>query len=205
MRLVYWVVSLALTGTLTACQSLAPAQQDTRLVVSASQGLQFQGRFSANIDKLNVAFESLGRENVPGKFEYAQAGSSQLLELYSPFGQLMARFTQPSTGDVTLETADRGRFTAKTADELAETALGWKLPITRLPQWLQGKAGPNGQTDIEGRLLTDVDANWRVTVEEWSPSRQPVRLTLRWPESRLGLAAHNAVQLKIIVEPIATK
>jgi outer membrane biogenesis lipoprotein LolB len=184
---------------LTSCASvpsLPPPVFGDPIVLSQ----QFKGRFSANIETLNAAHESVSRENVPGRFDYSATAQRSLLELYSPFGQLMARFTSPSKGDVTLETADRGVYTAKTADELADTALGWRVPITRLPQWLRGNAGPNGQTDIDGRLLTDVDANWRVTVEEWSAQRQPLRMTLRWPENRLGLAAHKAVQLKLIVE-----
>ncbi len=185
---------------LTSCASIRKLPQPV-LTEPIVLSQQFKGRFSANIESLNAAHESVSRENVPGRFDYSATQQSSLLELYSPFGQLMARFTSPAAGDVTLETADRGVFKAKTADELADTALGWRVPITRLPQWLRGKAGPNGQTDIDGRLLTDVDANWRVTVEEWSAQRQPLRMTLRWPESRLGLAAHKAVQLKLIVEP----
>jgi outer membrane biogenesis lipoprotein LolB len=193
-RLVVGGAILVLFG----CQSLAP----TAIALKPTQAVQFQGRFSANIEKLNAAFEPQSRENVPGRFDFYQTPQSALLELYSPFGQLMARFTSPSQGDAKLETADRGEFSAKNADELADLALGWRVPITRLPLWLRGQASPKGQLDIDGRLLTDVDANWRVTVEEWSAQRQPIRLTLRWPESRLGLAAHNAVQLKLIVDPV---
>jgi outer membrane lipoprotein LolB len=185
---------------LGACQSIAPPPP-AQSAIGKQASAQFQGRFSANIDKLNDAFESTGRENVPGRFEYTQQNSASLLELYSPFGQLMARFTSPAVGEVTLETANRGTFKAKTADELADQALGWRVPITRLPEWLQGRASKQGQIDIDGRLLTDVDANWRVVVEEWSPKGQPLRMTLRWPESRTGLGAHNAVVLKLIVQP----
>jgi outer membrane lipoprotein LolB len=192
-------MSVLVAFGLAGCQSLAP----TAIAVKPTQAVQFQGRFSANIEKLSASFESQSRENVPGRFDFYQTPQSALLELYSPFGQLMARFTSPAQGDATLETADRGVFTAKNADELADQALGWRVPITRLPLWLKGQAGPRGQTDIDGRLLTDVDANWRVTVEEWTAQRQPIRLTLSWPESRLGLGAHNAVQLKLIVVPVA--
>lgn len=107
-------------------------------------------------------------ERASGRFALRELGQRTELEVFSPFGQTVARAT--SDPEVTvLETANGRRYQADNPEALTEEVLGWRAPVRSLPGWLA--AGGPDQV---------VEDGWEVRVDSRDEG-QPRRLTLRWP------------------------
>ncbi len=108
------------------------------------------------------------QDRASGRFTLRSAGERTELEVFSPFGQTVAR-ALAGPGGATLETADGRVFQADDAEALTEFVLGWRAPVERLPAWLRSPQA--------GRQLED---DWEVLVEP-PDGDAPLRMTLRWP------------------------
>lgn len=123
------------------------------------------GRFSANWTDGSAPPRI---EQASGRFTLADGGGRTELEIFSPFGQTIARAVSSDGGSV-LETADGRRFEAANPEALTEAALGWRMPVQRLPAWLASRHPDRA-----------IDAGWEVTVDARTDGL-PSRLTLKWP------------------------
>jgi outer membrane lipoprotein LolB len=106
----------------------------------------------------------------------------------SPVGQTIARIHRDD-GVFRLETGDRKEYRAPDAESLTEQALGWRLPLTGLSDWVQGRASPDRPAEVTGgpgEGLNIRQDGWKVAYEEFQdgkPSR--LRLTREGIEIRL--------------------
>jgi outer membrane lipoprotein LolB len=93
----------------------------------------------------------------------------------SPVGQGIARITREGERYL-LVTGDKKEFRAYDAESLTEQALGWRLPLSGLSDWVQGRAstGAIGEAG-EGRELRQ--DGWKVAYEEYRDGR-PFRMKL---------------------------
>ena len=121
--------------------------------------------------------DSLREESASGRFLLRELGASTELEVYSPFGQTVARAIAGPAGAV-LETSDGTRYEAASPEALTERVLGWRVPVGRLPAWLRG---PEQAPGAPSRWI---DADWSVSVDD-TVDRRPSRLTLKWPVTAL--------------------
>lgn len=121
-----------------------------------------------------------------GRFALTEAGDRIALDVFSPFGQTVAR-AQAGPNGATLEAADGQRHEAASPEALTEAVLGWRIPVRQLPDWLGG-AHPD-------RIL---DAGWLVSVEAREDGR-PSRLTLRWPAEYVRTATRD-VTIRLILD-----
>ena len=131
-------------------------------------------------------------ESAAGRFTLRETDGVRGLEVYSPLGQTLARATD-GHGRATLETATGARFEADSPEALTEQALGWRAPVSRLPDWLRTRAPPDGAPQ---RFL---DAGWEVLVDAWADGR-PQRLTLRWPATAFD-DAWRRVAIRLVLDP----
>ncbi len=125
----------------------------------------WQGRFAVT---WTVEAQPPRQERASGRFALRALGERTELEVFSPFGQTVARALSRPEGAV-LETANGRRYEAGDAEALTEQVLGWRAPVQLLPQWLSG-AGPDRQ----------VQGGWEARVDAREQDR-PHRLTLAWP------------------------
>lgn len=126
-------------------------------------------------------------ERASGRFTLRELGDRTELEVFSPFGQTVARaLSRP--GSAVLETSDGRRFEAENPEALTESVLGWRAPVQQLPGWLQG-----GQPDRH------VASGWSVQVDAREQGR-PQRLTLRWPAEPVA-AELRKVTIRLILDP----
>jgi outer membrane lipoprotein LolB len=95
----------------------------------------------------------------------------------SPIGQGIARITRAGE-QVKLVTADGKSFEANDAETLTERALGWRLPLKGLPDWVQARPVSGEPFDITrdaaGQLAEIRQAGWRIEYLAWRdglPSR----------------------------------
>ncbi len=138
-------------------------------------------------ERLSSGFELIGRVAIRYGDEAASAtvqwrhgvGGDDML-ITNAIGQGIARITRVG-GEVTLETADSQQFRAADAESLTEQVLGWRLPLSGLPDWLRARATPGESAQARagagGRLLELHQDAWRIEYQEYRDER-PVRIRL---------------------------
>lgn len=99
--------------------------------------------------------------------------------IISPVGQTLARI-QREGGLFRLQTGDRKEYRASNAETLTEQALGWRLPLSGLADWVQGRASPDRPSEVTRPAGDGLDIRqdgWRVAYEEFRDGK-PYRLRL---------------------------
>lgn len=97
--------------------------------------------------------------------------------LTSPVGQGIARITRDGER-YRLVTGDKKEFRASDAETLTEQALGWRLPLAGLSDWVQGRASASGgATGGAGEGMELRQDGWKVAYEEYRDGR-PFRMKL---------------------------
>jgi outer membrane lipoprotein LolB len=175
----------ALVAVLTACASAPTPPERTSA-----------GRFAA------TATRDDARQSVSGRFALQVSGPRRTLELSTPVGTTVARIEiEPGRASVTGPQLDT--VTGSDADALVERVLGWRLPVTGLADWLEGRPDPSrpARTVRDGERLTLEQDGWTIVIEETSPiTGKPRRLTLLRPER----SPEPALTVRLIVdEPAA--
>ena len=140
-------------------------------------------------------FELSGRVAVRGakdsgsaRIFWRHSSDADEMLITSPVGQTIARIRRQD-GLFHLETGDRKEYRASDAESLTEQALGWRLPLAGLSDWVQGRASPDRPAEVSGQPGDGLDIRqdgWRVAYEEFregKPSR--MRLSREGVEIRL--------------------
>ncbi len=160
----------------------------------------YAGRFSAST--------ALGdqRENVSGRFNLEMRGAHQLLELSSPLGTTVARIEiEPGNARVTGSQMREVRGT--NGDELTEQLLGWRLPVSGLVDWLEGRPAAAGAARVEredGRVTLIEQDGWMIRILEYFESKvdtaaRPRRLVM---ERARSVNTPSVVLRLIVDEPV---
>lgn len=157
----------------------------------------YTGRFSA------VATRVDKRESVSGRFSVEVRGDRQTIDLLTPLGTTVARVevgpdgaraSGPGVQDV------RG----PDAEALTEQLLGWRLPVSGMPDWIEGRPAPGRPARVERDgtrpVLIEQDG-WTVRLQErFEGSDRPRLIVLERAASPLA----PGVVLRLIVdEPAA--
>lgn len=147
-----------------------------------------------------VEFELAGRiaiayrdEASTGNIAWRHALRSDELLLSSSLGQGMARIVRLGD-DVTLTTQDGREWRAADAESLTERALGFRLPLAGLADWVRGRAAAKPapepgreRRDAMGRLVELEQSGWKIRYLEYADAL-PSRLTLSYPGLEMRLA-----------------
>jgi outer membrane lipoprotein LolB len=87
------------------------------------------------------------------------------LMISSPLGQGVAEITRRADR-YTLVTADARRISAADPESLTEEALGWRLPLSGLPDWVQGRPDPRETAETrygqDGRAQLIRQLGWTI-------------------------------------------
>lgn len=162
-------VSLAVALLAAGCASPRTAAPD----LPGARASSWSGRFAVTWTDPAAGPAGASREDRgAGRFWLRSQGARTELEIYSPFGQTVARAGADSAR-AWLETSDGRRFEADDPQALTEQVLGWRIPVSRLPHWLRGELPAAAGTPA-------VDSGW-VVVSDRAPGEAPRRLTLQWP------------------------
>ena len=148
---------------------------------------QWAGRFALVVEP-DVRLPEGDRQS--GHFELTRRGRLTSLELLSPLGNTIASARTGPDGAI-LRTADGRSFEDVDGEALTEQVFGWRLPVDRLADWLQGRVaevtewGP--AADGGRRPVLGQDRGWQVRFDQWSePGQsasppQPSRLVISHP------------------------
>ena len=157
----------------------------------------YSGRFSATTLVATAAGEQ--RESVSGRFNFEIRGDHRRLELASPLGTTVARIdVEPGSARATGAQMQEVRGTD--ADALTEQLLGWRLPVTGLTDWIEGRPVPDRPARVErenGRIVAIEQDGWIIRLPEaFELNARPRRLHLERP----GALNAPAVDLRLIVD-----
>jgi outer membrane biogenesis lipoprotein LolB len=143
---------------------------------------QWTGRFSVSLR----ANEPVGQnESGVGRFQLEARGDPAerqlVLILTTPFGQRIAQGQRQADGSSRLELADGRVLRNASLDAVVEQALGWPLPLERLPQWLDDRFEEVILRDPTGGISEALDSGWLIEREpgRWALSRSHERGQLR--------------------------
>ena len=123
---------------------------------------------------------------------WRHAGSSDELLVTSPLGQGVARIVRHGAS-VVLTTAEPREYRAADVASLTEKALGFRLPLEGLAEWVRGRPARGAAASVEkgpdGRVSAIEQDGWRIEYLEYDPaSALPRRLRLAYPGIDLRLA-----------------
>ena len=167
------------------------------LLVAACAEMQFQ-RSDAEAE-----FEFSGRiavrfkdESSTGNFAWRHGAGNDEVMITNPLGQGVARIVRDGNA-VTLTDAEGREHRADDAEALTEQALGFRLPLAGLADWVRARPGPGPsqvRKDGEGRLAELEQSGWKIEYQEWgADGKLPARMKLTYPglELRLAIAQWN--------------
>ena len=123
-----WGVLAALVW-LAGCATLAPAPTVPPVVYPPISSFQVAGRIAVRHDN----------DGFSGNLTWRHTPLEDEFVILAPLGQGVARITKNAQG-VMLETSDGKVLHAHDAETLTERALGFRLPLSGLAQWVQAKA-----------------------------------------------------------------
>lgn len=188
------VLALTLLGACTTVRSPAPSTADPA-APAPSPALRFgyqdipevptrqwAGRFSVS---LRSAEPNGPSESGVGRFQLESRGETALrdlsLVLTSPFGQRIAQGRKQLDGQFRLELADGRVLRDRSLDRVIELALGWPVPLERLPGWLDDHFEDIVLRDAQGQISEAVDSGWLIEREpgRWALSRNHPKGQLR--------------------------
>ena len=155
---------------------------------------------SFTLPEQGAEFELSGRiavkyrnEATTGNIAWRHGALSDELLLTSPLGQGIARIARAGSM-VTLTMQDGRELRAADAESLTEQALGFRLPLAGLADWVRGRAAakpalePTRESrDAAGRLAELEQSGWKILYLEYAVAL-PSRLTLTYPGLELRLA-----------------
>lgn len=161
-----------LVGLVTGC-----AQLETQ--APADQVFELAGRLAAR----------QGEQAFTGNLSWRHAGSVDELLVTSPIGQGVARIVRKGDS-VVLTTAEPREYRAPDVESLTEQALGFRLPLRGLADWVRARPGP-GPARVDrtpdGRIASIEQSGWRIEYLAYEGTL-PSRMRLAYPGIDLRLA-----------------
>jgi outer membrane lipoprotein LolB len=174
MKRALWPVLLLLAA---ACAQLEQAPTDEAV-------FELSGRLAARH----------GAETFSGAIAWRHAAASDEMLITSPIGAGVARIVRQGDS-VVLTTAEPREYRATDAESLTEQALGYRLPLAGLADWVRGRPSaklPAGKAEqgADGKLQSLEQGGWTVEYLEYAGER-PYRMRLLYPggiELRLAIS-----------------
>lgn len=178
-----WAGAALIAFALAGCAAVPAVQPDRA----------YTGRFSA--------VSALGdkRETVSGRFSVEVRGERQTIDLATPLGTTVARVEVGPDG---ARASGPGMQDARgsDADALTEQLLGWRLPVSGLADWIDGRPAPGRPARVErdgNRPVLIEQDGWTVRVAEtFAGSARPRILVLERPPSPPA----PGVSLRLVVD-----
>lgn len=147
---------------------------------------QFRGRVSL----------TQGEQGWHASLNWREASGHYRLNLAGPLGQSAMQLDGDGDG-VRLRTANGEELTARDADALVESAIGWQFPVTGIRYWVRGVPAPAAPaqafTDENGRLARLLQSGWDIRYNRFQhvDGRD-------WP-TRMHLAAGD-ISVRLVID-----
>ncbi|UYO93051.1 lipoprotein insertase outer membrane protein LolB [Pollutimonas sp. M17] len=155
-----WCVAGLAALLLTACAT-------PRKIGGDASGPAFEraGRFAVSVNYFDGRHDA-----VQGGFAWRDQGNALTLDLANPLGNTLAR-VDVEPGLATLTRSNGEREQAAHPDALVEQVLGSPIPVAGLRDWLQGRVGGAGVSDLQknerGQVGAFTQDGWRVQLSRY--------------------------------------
>lgn len=137
------------------------------------------------------------KQGFSGRINWQHSLQNDNVDVFSPLGGQVANIKKTPLG-VTLTPQDGRSITAQSAENLTESTLGFKLPLTGLSDWALGKPTDSkvddSTWDTHGRLLTLKQDGWDITYENYVDNAGdflPNKIVLKSEQLNLKLLIEN--------------
>lgn len=141
---------------------------------------RWSGRFAL---QLTAMARPPDGERSSGRFALSRHQDVSELSLISPLGTTLAQ-ARIDDARASLRTADGREFEADDAEALTEQVFGWRIPVRRLPDWIEGRIARvterhTGDDGVERALAGD-EAGWSIRFDPWTDT-PPRRVVISFP------------------------
>ena len=161
--MVRFAPAFALAALLGACASLSESGRPI------PGGFELSGRVAVRH----------GKDAASGRIFWRHSDDADELLITSSLGQGIARINR-ERDRFRLVTSDNKEYRADNAEDLTEQALGWRLPLAGLSDWVQARASPGRPAEMQGDVDKGLELRqdgWRVVYEEFREGK-PFRMRL---------------------------
>ena len=144
----------AALALLAGCATLEPVPAVPPLAQPLLTSFQIAGRISVRH----------GAEGFSGNLTWRHANAEDEFVILTPLGQGVARIIKNATG-VTLEMPEQAMVRAPDAESLTQSTLGFALPLSGLPHWVQAQPiGPEVllRHNSDGTLDQLSEQGWQI-------------------------------------------
>jgi outer membrane lipoprotein LolB len=122
-----------------------------------------------------------------GNVDWRHARSRDDMLISTPLGQGVARIVR--VGEATQITTANGRqYRAPDAETLTEQALGFRLPLAGMADWVRGEPTPGAPSQItrspDGRIQVLNQSDWRIEYLDYDGGR-PKLMQMNYPGVQL--------------------
>ena len=133
-----------------------------------------------------------GNEAFTGNIGWRHAGGGDELLISTPLGQGVARIVREGNA-VQLTTAEGKQYRAPDAESLTERALGFRLPLEGLADWVQGRPSADSPARVDkapdGKLRALEQRGWKIEYQQYEGERPALmRLTYQGIELRFAIS-----------------
>jgi outer membrane lipoprotein LolB len=156
-------LAIAAAAVLGACASLSESGRPL------PGGFELSGRVAVRH----------GKDAASGRIFWRHSDGADELLITSSLGQGIARINR-ERDRFRLVTGDNKEYRAADAESLTEQALGWRLPLAGLSDWVQARASPGRPAEVRGEPGMGLEVRqdgWRVAYEEFREGK-PFRMRL---------------------------
>ncbi len=132
-----------------------------------------------------------------GNIHWVHSPENDLIDLYSPLGNKIAAITKNVDG-VSLISQNGKTIKAEDAETLTQLTLGWRLPFSKLSDWIVGRPANGVVTtfswDDKGHLSKFTQDGWEVSYMQYQNNSQPAlpsKINLRNPKINVRLVIES--------------
>jgi outer membrane lipoprotein LolB len=167
----------------TEAPAIPPEAQQHQAEIAKVTDFKIEGRMGVQSDGYGVS----------GNIHWVHSLENDAIDLYSPLGSKIAAIVKNTYG-VSL-TSQNGKTTkAGDAETLTEITLGWRLPFSKMSDWIVGRPANGVVTafawDDKGHLSKFIQDGWEVSYMQYQNEIQPAlpsKINLRNPKMNVRL------------------
>ncbi|AWM81383.1 outer membrane lipoprotein LolB [Gammaproteobacteria bacterium ESL0073] len=198
--------SLALIGTLLLMTGCGLFSHQEKSDTPEQNWQQHQAKIST-LDTWQVDGKvgiKAGKESGSATLAWLQQFNYYDIRLSGPMGRGATRIVGQK-GNVSIEIAGQGKYSATTPEQLLQEQLGWNIPISNLVWWIKGLPAPETpytyKLNAENQLQELKQDDWTIQYQKyqdnngyWLPERiiaegQDIRVTIvlkQWTLRKMG-------------------
>ena len=167
----------------TKALTIPPEAQQHQAEIAKVTDFKIEGRMGLQSDGYGVS----------GKIHWVHSLENDAIDLYSPLGNKIAAIVKNTEG-VSLTSQNGKTIKAEDAESLTQLTLGWRLPFSKMSDWIVGRPASGVVTDFtwddKGHLSKLTQDGWEVSYMQYQNEMQPAlpsKINLRNPKMNVRL------------------